>query len=453
MPVLDSSVGEYVYWHRDQKFVIDENQTISSTIKETTPTIVDCISPHALINVILSYDTSQETVLTLKSLPLSDLLNNEELLKPLELEISSRDRVLVLEDKNNQIISEDGMQQSVDSYLVSDDESIRFRICLLIEISTYDKVLEMQMQISHRNATIGDLLQLPKLQCDSYKYLASSKTQQVISNNEKLSNLVERKFIFVRESETCAVSIETSNESQSLTTTPGNVAYQKLLVYTTLAAVYKQNNIDNRYQHLLYENDLVPSMSTTLNTLQENSTIRFILINGNLPVAVQVSTILNDAEYSIEFHCEHGITIERLCQIACKLLNVKNEFYQLTMDGVILDDNEMSLDAIDSDSTNIQLHLACKAVMSSLVTYENKTITLPCNKETLISVVLDQACSAFCITKEDNYVYELYASDAHQTQINSSMTVDDICGLFPEKQTTITLRMKKQKILAKQSKH
>ncbi|CAF1263624.1 unnamed protein product [Rotaria sp. Silwood1] len=344
------------------------------------------------------------------------------------------------------------MQQSIGSYLVSDDESIHLRICLLIEISTYEKVLEMQIQISNRNATIGDLLQLPELKHDSYKYLASSKTQQVISNNEKLSNLNERKFIFVKESETCVVSIGTSNESQSTKTTAGNVAYQQLLVYTTLAAVYKQNNIDDKYQHLLCANDFVPSMATKLNPLQENSTIRFTLINGNLPVTVQVSTILNNEKYSIEFHCLHEITIERICQIACKLLNVKNELYQLTMDDVILDDNEMSLDAIDSDSTNIQLHLVCKAVISCLITYENNTITLPCNKGTLVSIVLDEACSAFCIVKEDTYVYELYALDADQIRIDSSMTVDDICGLFSEKQTTIPLLMTKKRILKKHCK-
>ncbi|CAF1203374.1 unnamed protein product [Rotaria sp. Silwood1] len=190
-------------------------------------------------------------------------------------------------------------------------------------------------------------------------------------------------------------------------------------------------------------------MATKLNTLQENSTIRFTLINGNLPVAVQVFTVLNDEEYSIEFHCEHEITIERMCQVACKLLNVNNGFYQLTMDDVILDDNEMSLDAIDSDSTNIQLRLVCKAVINSLITYENKTITLPCNKETLVSIVLDQVCSAFCITKEDTYVYELYALDADQAQIDSSMTVDDICRFFPAMQTAIPLLMKNKKILKK----
>ncbi|CAF2184712.1 unnamed protein product [Rotaria magnacalcarata] len=449
MPILDPSIGEYVYWHRHQKSVIYENQTISSTIMEITPTIIDCISPNALINVILSYDTSRETILTLKSLPLTDLLNNETLLKPLKFENSLRDHVLVLEDRNNQVISEDSMQQSVGSYLVSDDESIRFRICLLIEISTYDKALEIQMQISNRNITIGDLLQFPQLKHDSYKYLASSKTQQVISNNEKLSNLDERKLIFVRESETCFVSIETSNESHSMTATAENVVHQQLLVYATLDTVYKTNSIDDEYQHLLCANDFVPSMVTKLSTLQENSTIRFTLINGNLPVAVQVSTILNDEEYSIEFHCKHEITIERLRQIACKLLNVKNEFYQLTIDDVILDDNEMSLDAIDPDSTNIQLHLVCKAVMNSLITYENKTITLPCNKETLVSSVLDQACSSFCITREETCVYTLYALDADQTQIDSAMTVNDICGLFPEKQTKIPLLMKKNRVLKK----
>ncbi|CAF3873177.1 unnamed protein product [Rotaria sp. Silwood2] len=419
---------------------------------ETIPTIIDCISQDAMIKVILSYDTIKETVFTLKSLPICDLLKNESLLKPLELDISPRDCVRVLEDKNNQILSKEDMQQSVNFYSVSDDQSIHFRICLLIEISTYDKTLEMQIPISDRNATIGHLLRLPEIEHDSYKYLASSQTQQVMSENQKLSDLNETTFILVTENETCCVSIETLNESLSVTSVTRNMAHQQFTIYATLAAVYKQNNIDPEQQHLLYWNDFVPSIKTQLNTLQENSLVRFTLINGNLPIGVQVSTILNDEEYAIEFHCKSEIKVERLCQITCKLLNVKNKFYQLKMNDCILDDNEISLNEIVSDSPDIQLHLICTAVMRSLIKYEDQTITLPCNRETLVSTIFDEACSIFCITKEHTQVYELYALGADQTQIELDMTIDDICDLFLEKQTTLPLLITKKKILKKQSK-
>ncbi|CAF1278958.1 unnamed protein product [Rotaria sp. Silwood1] len=344
------------------------------------------------------------------------------------------------------------MKEPVNFYSVSDDQPIHFRICLLIEMSTYDKSLKMQIPISDRNATIGHLLRSSEMKHYSYKYLASNQTQQVISENQKLLDLNETKFILVTEDETCFVSIETLNKSLSTQVVTINMVDQHFTIYATLAAVYKQNNIDQEQQNLLYSNDFVPSIKTQLKSFRGNSPVRFTLIKDNLPIIVRVSIILNDEECSTEFHCGSEIKIERLCQIACQLLNVKNEFYQLMIDDSRLDDNEMLLNGIISDLNDIQLHLICTAAMESFIKYEDQTIILPCNKETLISTIYDEACAKFCITKEDTQIYELYALDVDQTQVELDMTIDQISSLFSEKLITLPFLIKKKKIMKKQSK-
>ncbi|CAF4406263.1 unnamed protein product, partial [Adineta steineri] len=166
--------------------------------------------------VAFTYETNKVTINALKSTQIYHLLNNEHLLRQLNLiDISPNDCVLVLEGTNEQILSQNDIQQPVNHYLSTDNQSIHFRISIMIQILRYDSSEPISIHFSNRNIIMEDIFQsITNVPSNVYKYLASNSTKKVIDYCDKLSNINETKFILVKENETCLVSIEKPKNNQ-----------------------------------------------------------------------------------------------------------------------------------------------------------------------------------------------------------------------------------------------
>ncbi|CAF1513862.1 unnamed protein product [Adineta steineri] len=305
--IIDSPTNEYSFFNREQKAILDEYQTISSTI-------IDGIDRNITIKVTFTYETNKVTINALKSTKIYHLLNNEHLLRQLNLiDISPNDCVLVLEETNEQILSQNDIQQPVNHYLSTDNQSIHFRISIMIQILRYDSSEPISIHFSNRNIIMEDIFQsITNVPSNVYKYLASNSTKKIIDYCDKLSNINETKFILVKENETCLVSIEKPKNNQLLDLDDGqNDIHQRYTIYARILDIYQENQLDIDHQYLLYSNDFVPSIQTQLISFQSPSSlssIRFTLINENLPVNITIAN--NENQQTIQFHSSLRINIK-----------------------------------------------------------------------------------------------------------------------------------------------
>ena len=442
--LIDSPVHQYAYFDKEQKTIIAEDQSISLTIEQTKSSIVDGISRDETTKVIFSYDTNDILVYALRSIRICHLLDNEQLLRQLNLiHISSNDCVLVLEETGEQILSQDDIQQPIGNYSNADDRPIRFRISISIQILKYDDQQPLQILLPNRNTTIEHLFQSAHASSNVYKYLASNYSKRIIDFSEKLSNLIDTKFILVKEHETCLVTIEESKDNQLIEIeNRRNTVNQRFTVFATIADICRENQIEIDHQRLLYSNDFVPSIETQLTKFSLESPIRFTLIDNNLPVNV---TIVNSEDKkSIQFHCSMTIKIKRACTIACQLFGVNAHYYQLAMCDCLLDDDDVSLEDIDSTMENIQFQLISTAKVRSSIRFKGQTFVLPCDEKTRAETLIEEMLEKLHIPKENHSMYELIALADDRTLIEEEMSIEDVWQLFSLQPTTIPFELTKK---------
>ncbi|CAF2244296.1 unnamed protein product [Rotaria magnacalcarata] len=433
--IVDESIDNYIIWDPEQKIVVDENHPISSAHDQTT---FDGISENETTKVTFLYETNQQLICTLKSTPIFRLLNNEQLLRQLEVKISPKNCVLMLNEINNQLLMQNDMQQPLSDYLNIDYEPICFRIVILIIILKYDDQKSLQIPISNRNLTVSQLLEKTGMPTDVYKYLALNETFEIISNNQSLSDSNEVNFIFVKDNETCIVEIE-KNQEVLLVNLENEKIQKQYVICATIAHVCKSNNIDMSYQYLLYSDDFVPSIDTSLASFRSGM-LHFKVIDNNLPISIKIS---NDEEkQSTTIHCSRSITIKRLCQIVCQLFGVNDLYYELN-DGESELDGDLSLDDIDSSKIEYELTLNCKAALKSKITYGDHTIMLPCNESTLLSTIMKEICERFQILESCHSMYRLILMNDDQTQTDWDDAIDDVLGQFPDGTTVIPFQLEK----------
>ena len=442
--IIDSPVHEYAYFDQEQKTIIAETQSICSTIEQTKCSIVDGIDRGETTKVIFSYDTNNTLVYALRSMRIFHLLDSEHLLKQLNLiNISPNDCVLVLEETDEQILSQDDIQQPIGNYSNADDRPIRFRISISIQILKYDDQQPLQILLPNRNTTIEHIFQLTHASSDVYKYLASNYSKKIIDFSEKLSNLIDTKFILVEEHETCLVTIEESKDGRLIEIENGkNIVNQRFTVFATIGDICRENLIEIDHQYLLYSNDFVPSIETQLTRFSLDSPIRFTLIDNNLPVNVTV--INNEDRKSIQLHCSITIKVKRVCTIACQLFGVNVHYYQLEMRNCLLDDDDVSLEDIDSTMKNIQFQLISTAKFRSSIKFNGQTFLLPCHEKTQTEILIDEMLEKLHIPKENHYMYELIALADDRIPIEEEMSIEDVRQLFPPESTTIPFELKKK---------
>ncbi|CAF1640731.1 unnamed protein product, partial [Didymodactylos carnosus] len=178
--IIDSPVDDYVHVEQEHKTIVDDNQSISSSIYPLTSATFDGISRDNTTKVIFSFESHSQSICALKSISIYRLLNNEYLLQNLHVNVSPDEYILVSEESNDQILTQDDTQHPLSNYCLVDNQPIHFRISILIQILKYDDKQQLKIPISNRNTTIEELLQLSKMRVDIYKYLASNITKQII---------------------------------------------------------------------------------------------------------------------------------------------------------------------------------------------------------------------------------------------------------------------------------
>ncbi|CAF1248253.1 unnamed protein product [Adineta steineri] len=422
--IIDSPTNEYSFFNKEQKTILDEYQTISSIT-------IDGIDRNITIKVTFTYETNKVTINALKSTKIYYLLDNEHLLRQLNLiDISPNDCVLVLEGSNEQVFSQNDIQQPVNHYISTDNQSIHFRVSIMIQIFRYDNIFQ-------------SITDVPS---NVYKYLASNSTKKIIDYCEKLSNINETKFLLVKENETCLVSIEKPKNNQLLDLDDGqNDIHQRYTIYARILDIYQENQLDIDHQYLLYSNDFVPSIQTQLISFQSPSSpsIRFTLINENLPVNITIAN--NENQQTIQFHSSLTINIKSLRSFACQLFLLNENYYQLMYDGCPLDDDDITLNDIDSDMTHIELQMNSTAEIHCSIQFGERKIILPCSSNTLVEMIIKESLKKLYLSQDENQIYELFAlTDDGQTSIEEDISIDDIYSLFPSKPTLIPFELKKK---------
>ena len=444
--IIDSSINEYSFFDKQQKIIIEENRPIYLILEDNQTAIIDGISRDLTIKVIFSYENNSTLISALKSMRICHLLNNERLLRELNLiDISPNDCVLLLGENNQKILSQDDIQQSIGNYSYNDNQIIYFRISISIQILKYDNQQEsLQILLSNRNTTIENIFQLTNASRNIYKYLASNYTKKILNYDEKLSNLIDTKFILVKEHETCLISIEKSKNNQLIDIEDEqNIIHQRFTIFATIEHICRENQIDIDHQYLIYSNDFVPSIETQLIYFKsESPSIRFTLTDNNLPVAV---TVLNNQDKRlIKFHCSLTITVKRLCSIACQLFGVNNEYYRLKENDCLLDDDDVTLYDINSAMTDIQFELISIALINSSIKYNDQIILIPCCYKTSAETIIIETLTKLNISIENRYLYELFALADDRTPIESDLSIEDVYQLFSSSTTTIPFELIKK---------
>ncbi|CAF4394047.1 unnamed protein product [Rotaria sp. Silwood2] len=361
--INEPSVNDYAFFIREKKIIIDDNQILSSITDQTESIIIDIINRNSLSKVILTFETNNQTISVLKSMKISSLLNNKNILKQLNLtDISSDDCILVLKEANEIILTKDDLEKSISTYSTVENELIHFQISISVQITKYDDKKQIKIPLSNRDTTIEQLLNSTGKSIDVYKYLTTNDTKRIINSNEKVSNLNKTKFILVKENETCLVCIKKSNNLQQVDNNEEeNEKNQRFTIFATIADINNENQEDILHKYLMYSNDFVPSKNTQLISFQSESPIQFTMINQNLPVTVTIQN--KEINKSIQFNCENSITVQRLCEIACQLCCLNNKYYCLSMDDdTELTDSTLSLkDITDENATEISFKLVSTA--------------------------------------------------------------------------------------------
>ncbi|CAF3081804.1 unnamed protein product [Rotaria sp. Silwood2] len=406
--------------------------------------IIDIINQNLLTKVIFTFETRSQSIYALKSMKISSLLNNENILEKLNLtDIFSDDFLLVLKEANEQILTKDDLKKSIGIYSTIENQSIHFQILITIQITKYDDKEQIKLHLSNRNITMEQLLHLTEKSIDIYKYFASIDTKRIINSNEMLSNLNKTKFILVKENETCLVSIKKSNDLQLININDEeNQQYQRFTSFSTIADINKEIRLDILHQYLLYSNDFVPSINIQLISFQSESPIQFIVIDQNLPATV---TIQNSEENkSIHFNCKLSITIKRLHEIACQLFGVNAEFYCLTMKDAISIDNDISLEDFEESMTEFQFQMISTASLYCSITYYDQNVTLPCRKSTLITTIVKETLQKLHVLEDNINMYELIVLNDTRTQIYFDLSIGEILELFSMDLTTLSLELKRK---------
>ena len=437
-------VDTYNFWHKEQKNIIDEDESISFTLDQSESITIDGINGQDVMKCILSYEQNQQIIRILKSCPTYYLLQNPNYSQQLNLTIPSTDCILVLiEETNNKILNEEDLQQPIGTYSSMNNQLTHFQISILIQIIKFDDKKEFPIPLSNRNLTIKELIQLTNTDNTKYKYLASNNTNMILSNDEILSNLAETKFLLVKDNETCLISIEQPKDLL-VQFDNDNTIYQRYTINAKINDIYKQNKNIDQDQYLLFENDFIPSKDILLKSfLQKNLPIQFIMTNQIFQANV---TVINDEEkHSVQFSCSPSVSIGRVSQIACQLFNINNDFYRLILSDDTNIEDDYSLDDTGESMDDIQLKLISTANVKCEVTYEERTIILPANNQTLLSTILVEVLEKLFIENKDINMYQLYLTDNDQdgpTKMDLDLSMEDILSDLPENSTIIPFQLK-----------
>ena len=444
-PVAINLGKEYFsYFLNENNTIVDENGGISLTIE---PIIINVISRDSTMNVNISYENQSERIRVLKATKINQLLNNENLLTKLNFNVNSlRDCVLALGEKSDQRLSNEDTSKPIGQFSLDDQQVVEFRIALLILISTSnDNEKPEEVLLFNRKVTMEELFEISKGSERGYKYLASCYSKKIIDFHQLLSDVNETRFLLVKEDQFCSIHIRRSTENQliSIDDVETNMK-QNFASSATIADVYKANQINDQNEYLLFGNDFLPSMETSLSVFVSTSPIQFDVTNEKLEIHIIVENSID--KRTINYHSSSKTQFNRLCSIACQLMHLNSTFYQLMYGEVELSDDEMCLDDLETVPNEVELVLICTSPLKASIKFEQMEILIPCTEETLASELVEEILFKLNFSKSDLSQFQLFALDDENTQIEMDYKIEDVRQLFPENTEKIKLELRKKAV-------
>ena len=110
----------------------------------------------------------------------------------------------------------------------------------------------------------------------------------------------------------------------------------------------------------------------------------------------------------------------------------------------LLDDDDVTLNDIDSTMTEMQLQLISTASITSSIKYEDQIFLLPCHLQTIAAALAEETLQKLHIPQENRDMYELIALAEDRTPIEWDMCIEDIYELFPSHLRTILFELTKK---------
>jgi hypothetical protein len=421
------SIDDYSFFFPKQQIILEKSQTIGSTIDSTQSYTLDVISQRIITSVTLSYENNSQSLQVFKSMKIITLLRNHNLRRTLDIvDTALENYTMILEKTGGHItISKDEMQQSIDTYCTTENESLHFRLFIPTSITIYHNQEEFPILLSTRNITVYKLLQLADKSANTRRRLALKGTKRVLNNNEVVSNLCGNEFILVDKKDICNVCVDSSE----------TMTDQCFINHATIADVCKEQQINLENRYLLYSNEIVPSAATPLTYFLSETPIRFTITQTSLTVTVIVTN--DQQQKSIQFNCADSVTVKRLCSISCHLLGVPEPTAKLLLADATEVDNDLSLMDIDEQMTDIRFQLISPPCLSCSITCSDHTIVLPCQPDQLISSLISEMFEKLSISCDQMDTYDLFALDDKETSLDFDISIDDIKGLFSSSSSSI----------------
>jgi hypothetical protein len=429
----ENTENGYHFWHVKQQNIIDDNQTLISTLGQAESIDVDVISGESVMDVILSYDKNSQIIRILKSLPVKGLLNNPQYLDQINLRVSPQDCVLVLlsDENEKKILGMLDMENPVVQYASTTDKLTQFQISILVQLIDYENKQKMPVPISGIT--------------DPQSCLASIKTKMVFSENTPLSTVNETEFFLVKKHQICLVLIEPLKDVL-IAVYEGVQINQQYLIDATVDDVYKQNNNIEQDHYLLCGQDFVPSRETLLRLLVSTakSSIDFQVIDRKPQANVTVTCV--EQETPIQFHCAEVMKADRIREIVCQSWKLNKRFYSLTLtDGAEIED-DYTLNDTGEDINDLRLLLTPTADVKCTISYGDITVTIPTTNETVASEILREALEKLLIPVDDMDKFQLNLLDDPESpsDVDLDTPIDDIRGVLPDGAMIIPFQLRKK---------
>jgi len=122
---------------------------------------------------------------------------------------------------------------------------------------------------------------------------------------------------------------------------------------------------------------------------------------------------------------------------------VNKDYYCLTFDDSTLNDDDLSVEDINENKTDIQFRMISTASIHCLITHSGKTITLPCREDTQVLSIVTEALQTLRLPNDNINMYELIALTDDPTRIEFDLPIEDVKQLFSSDTATIALELKK----------
>lgn len=448
--ILQSDTGEntsnFNFWWKEKQTLIENNQLVSSTVVESTPTSVDIISGDAMIDIVLSYDKISQNIRILKSMPVGGLLQNKQRLNQFNLKVSPEDCILVLGQTEKTNLEGDDLNESIQYYASTSDETLHFQIAILIRITKYadqSDSSQISLTIPHRNYSIRQLLDMIKEQKDNYEYLASTNGKVVLTEQTILSHQKTNTFYLVKHSQTCLVSIKQSRPV--LIAVDDGPTTQRYIIDATLHDVFTDNS-DIESDHSIQYKDFIPSRDTKLRTLmtEPSKTLEFTVITGGS--FAEVTIVCEEKQNPINLKCTPSITFGHLNEIVCSLWKLNPKCYQIMTEDDFAGDNDTSLTEEGESITDVQIKLVLSADWKCTVQYLDQTCIVSAMNETSASEILQQAINEFSIPIEEIESFKLYLLDDTESpsEIDGELSIKTMREDLPAETTVLLFQLRKE---------